>query len=1076
MATIHCNTFADLQTAVNTAAGGDIITLNAGGTYTGNLSLPKRTGVASAITIKTNASSGDLPAAGVRVDPTYVSFLATIQSTNTVPIVAAAKGAHHYTFLGIYFPAKPDGFGNLIDLGGDHGSGAVLADVCTDMVFDRCLFRGHPVAGQLRAIHVGVTRFQFINNYCDRFGSQGQQGNILALINGEGDHTITNNYFSGSTQPILYGGGSIRARVVASVVSATVSSATLSATTDLRVGQRIAFLCEGGTRRRWPKCLTVNSGTNAVTFETLDVVPDSPGEARWGVVEKNIVIARNYISHDPNIVQNGVLQPTTGVARSQIAGSFAGSATPTYAVQAKASGYTGQEARGTASAQTSSISITAGQGVRVTWSAVTNATGYYVYRTSAGVITRFTVANVLTYDDIGTGGTVVASIPASTVFVGWIGIELKQGINVHIHSNIIENTYKGSFGGECILIKCANQEGTAAFLSTEDVLVENNVCRNTWGFGTVSGSESGVTFTMDIQPRPVENLTFRNNLNYNSLNTNLGANQSALSRYFITVVNGAKNVQFIHNTTTHAGTGCFYIDTNVRGLLSGFLVRDNMLRGNTYLVGSSNGFGATGLSNATGGAYTFSYNGVATPSNTSSQVTGNNNQYAAYATWVTEFVDGAGTDTDDYALDNGSTYENDASDSTDIGCDIAALNTAITGVIAGAAAGGAGSPVVLTANLPDGTEGVAYSRSLEASGGTLPYTWSVFSGSVPTGLTLSSAGVLSGTPTTAGGFTFTARATDGAAQTGSRAFTVTIAAAVSVPVIAPLTLANATIGSPFTETLTATSGVLPYAWSVSSGALAPGLSLDVDTGAITGTPSGSSGTFTFSVVVQDAVDTVSVARTFTLTVLPSTPDALVEGRYIKENSMEGRLFRRIDPPTSADLVESGDVWIKVGPGLIPEGYLSSRSGANITWRKWPANEARVRELAVEEQAPILAKTAYDPTWTGGTPAIGNGVLDGIYSQSGKLVTARIRLVAGSTTTFGSGDWTFTLPLAADIDSAGTAFAIDANGNRYVGGLTFPTTSTIKIAVSGASTFWGSATPFTWASTDTLVITASYWTA
>lgn len=62
--------------------------------------------------------------------------------------------------------------------------------------------------------------------------------------------------------------------------------------------------------------------------------------------------------------------------------------------------------------------------------------------------------------------------------------------------------------------------------------------------------------------------------------------------------------------------------------------------------------------------------------------------------------------------------------------------------------------------LPNGTVGAAYSQTLTASGGAAPYTFTVTGGALPPGLTLAASGLLSGTPTTAGTFTFTVRGTD----------------------------------------------------------------------------------------------------------------------------------------------------------------------------------------------------------------------------------------------------------------------------------------------------------------------------
>ncbi|MFZ9629453.1 MAG: S8 family serine peptidase [Ilumatobacteraceae bacterium] len=89
------------------------------------------------------------------------------------------------------------------------------------------------------------------------------------------------------------------------------------------------------------------------------------------------------------------------------------------------------------------------------------------------------------------------------------------------------------------------------------------------------------------------------------------------------------------------------------------------------------------------------------------------------------------------------------------------------------------NPVTVSTNatLPGATLGSSYSQSLTASGGTGTYTWSVTSGSLPAGLTLSGAGLISGTPTAGGTFSFTVTATDGASRTGSKTMSLTVSAA-----------------------------------------------------------------------------------------------------------------------------------------------------------------------------------------------------------------------------------------------------------------------------------------------------------
>ena len=93
---------------------------------------------------------------------------------------------------------------------------------------------------------------------------------------------------------------------------------------------------------------------------------------------------------------------------------------------------------------------------------------------------------------------------------------------------------------------------------------------------------------------------------------------------------------------------------------------------------------------------------------------------------------------------------------------------------------------ITTTTLPNAAINTAYSQTLSAFGGTTPYTWSVDSGStLPAGLTLSSAGVLSGTPTAAGTDTFSVTVTD----SSSPVTTATKSLSLVVSSVATITLA-----------------------------------------------------------------------------------------------------------------------------------------------------------------------------------------------------------------------------------------------------------------------------------------------
>ena len=159
--------------------------------------------------------------------------------------------------------------------------------------------------------------------------------------------------------------------------------------------------------------------------------------------------------------------------------------------------------------------------------------------------------------------------------------------------------------------------------------------------------------------------------------------------------------------------------------------------------------------------------------------------------------------------------------------------------------------------LPSGPLGAAYSQTVSASGGTPPYTFAVTAGSLPPGLpafTLISSGpssaLLSGTPNTAGISSFTITATDFNGCLGSLAYSILITPC-PVITVSPPTLPSWVIGTPYSQTISASGGTWPYTYAVSSGALPPLLSLNPLTGAITGTPT-TAGVFAFIITATDA--------------------------------------------------------------------------------------------------------------------------------------------------------------------------------------------------------------------------------
>ena len=166
----------------------------------------------------------------------------------------------------------------------------------------------------------------------------------------------------------------------------------------------------------------------------------------------------------------------------------------------------------------------------------------------------------------------------------------------------------------------------------------------------------------------------------------------------------------------------------------------------------------------------------------------------------------------------------------------------------GAAFGDPAEPVAIVAtSLPGGVIGAPYRETIGARGGVPPYRFRVAKGALPSGLSLAADGTVAGTPGKAGKAKATIEASDSRGVTATRAFTVVIAKGVRVTT---KSLPGGKVGTPYSATLKATAGRPPYAWSVSAGALPPGLALSA-AGRISGTPT-AAGSFGLTVAAADA--------------------------------------------------------------------------------------------------------------------------------------------------------------------------------------------------------------------------------
>ncbi len=188
-------------------------------------------------------------------------------------------------------------------------------------------------------------------------------------------------------------------------------------------------------------------------------------------------------------------------------------------------------------------------------------------------------------------------------------------------------------------------------------------------------------------------------------------------------------------------------------------------------------------------------------------------------------------------------------------------------------------PAISTTTLPQGNVGTAYSVSLNETGGVAPFTWTIASGSLPSGLTLASSTTntvnVTGTPKEQGTSTITVKVTDaGGLSATSQSLSIVIGAAAALKITTSSPLPNGSVGTSYSQMLQATGGLQPYTWSLGLGSSLPaGLSLS-GSGTISGAPT-AAGTTTFTVQVTDSQTPAAktASSQFSITINNATANA-----------------------------------------------------------------------------------------------------------------------------------------------------------------------------------------------------------
>ena len=329
---------------------------------------------------------------------------------------------------------------------------------------------------------------------------------------------------------------------------------------------------------------------------------------------------------------------------------------------------------------------------------------------------------------------------------------------------------------------------------------------------------------------------------------------------------------------------------------------------------------------------------------------------------------------------------------------------------------------VIPGNLTSGTSGKSYSTTLYVAGGTSPYTWSLVSGSLPTGLTLNTSGTITGTPTSSGTYSFKATVKDSASKTATAAYTLAIAAPLK---LSTSSVSGGTVGTSYSTTLAATGGTSPYTWSLSSGSLPAGLSLS-SAGVISGKPT-ASGSSTFSVTVKDSAS-ASATSSFTLTVASALK--------LSTSSVSGGTVGTSYSTTLAATGGTSPYKWSLSSGSLPAGLSLSSAGVisgtptasgSSTFGVTVKDSSSTAQSASATLAIVVAAAA-SSTPTGTTYYVsttGSDSAAGSSSAPWKTVThACSSVAAGATVIVLPGTYT-EVPTCAGSGSSGSPITIQA---------------------------------------------------
>src|SRR3954447_5593997 len=295
--------------------------------------------------------------------------------------------------------------------------------------------------------------------------------------------------------------------------------------------------------------------------------------------------------------------------------------------------------------------------------------------------------------------------------------------------------------------------------------------------------------------------------------------------------------------------------------------------------------------------------------------------------------------------------------------------------------------------VSSGTAGAAFSQTFTQSGGIGTTNFSLAGGTLPSGLTLSAAGVLSGTPTQTGSFPITVKATDsnGCSGIGST-YPLTIACQ-TITVTNPA-VSSGVAGTAFNQTFTQSGGIGTTTFSLASGTLPAGLTLAAN-GVLSGTPT-QTGTFPITVTATDSNGCTGTGATYTLTIACQT--ITVTNPAVSTGTA--------GTPFSETFTQSGAIGattFTLASGTLPSGLTLSAagvlSGSPTQTGSFPITVNATDSNGCTGTGPTYTLVINCQTITVTNPATNTGTVDAPFSatftQSGAIGATTFSVASGT---------------------------------------------------------------------------------